>query len=88
MRAAAQGQRCVLVLFGSCRYAPAMFDPVPEPVVDHEVEAVLEAALRSGSGGLTRATECWMASAAARHLVDRLALAGLSVVRFPEKRLT
>lgn len=65
-----------------------MFDPVPERVADNEVEAVLAAALRSGSGGLTRATECWMASAAARHLVDRLALAGYAVVRYPRIRLT
>jgi hypothetical protein len=65
-----------------------MFEAVPEPVPETEVEAVLAAALRASSGTLTRPTECWMASAAARHLVDRLALAGLTVVRYPEKRLT
>jgi hypothetical protein len=65
-----------------------MFDPVPEPVPDAELEAVLEAALRSSGGQISRATECFMASASARHLVDRLALAGLRVVRFPERRLT
>ena len=65
-----------------------MFDPPPEPVPDDEVEAVLAAALRASAGGLTRPTECFMATAAARHLVDRLALAGLKVVRFPDRRLT
>ncbi len=65
-----------------------MFDVAPQPVPDEEVEAVLAAALRSSGNQLTHATECFMAGAAARHLVDRLALAGLSVVRFPERRLT
>ena len=65
-----------------------MFDPSPEPVPDEEVEAVLAAALRSSSGQITRPTECFMATTAARHLVDRLALAGLSIVRFPNQRLT
>jgi hypothetical protein len=65
-----------------------MFDPSPEPVPDAELEAVLAAALRSSSGQITRAAECFMATAAARHLVDRLALAGLRVVRITERRLT
>lgn len=69
-----------------------MFDLFPDlplgPVPEAEVEAVLAAALRSSSGSLTRTTECWMAAVAAAHLVDRLALAGLTVVRFPGKRLT
>lgn len=65
-----------------------MFDITPEPVPDDELEAVLAAALRSSSGQLTRPTECFMATASARHLVDRLALAGLRVVRFPDRRLT
>jgi hypothetical protein len=65
-----------------------MFDPIPEPVPDSEVEAVLAAALRSSGGQITRPIECFMATAAARHLVDRLALAGLHVVRFPGRRLT
>jgi hypothetical protein len=65
-----------------------MFDPSPEPVPDAELEAVLTAALRSSGGQVTRFTECFMATTAARHLVDRLALAGLHVVRFPERRLT
>lgn len=65
-----------------------MFDPSPEPVPDEEVEAVLAAALRSSGGQLTRSAECFMATASARHLVDRLALAGLCVVRFPNRRLT
>ena len=65
-----------------------MFDLSPEPVPDTEVEAVLAAALRASSGSLTRTTECWMAAVAARHLVDRLALAGLTVVRYPGRKLT
>lgn len=65
-----------------------MFEASPEPVSDDELEAVLAAALRSSGGQLTRPVECFMAAAAARHLVDRLALAGLRVVRFPERRLT
>ncbi len=65
-----------------------MFEATPEPVPETEVEAVLAAALRSSSGSLTRTTECWMASAAARHLVDRMALAGLTVVRYPPRKLT
>jgi hypothetical protein len=65
-----------------------MFDLLPEPVPDAEVEAVLTAALRSSGGQITRSTECFMATAAARHLVERMALAGLRVVRFPDRRLT
>jgi hypothetical protein len=65
-----------------------MFDPIPEPVPDAEVEAVLAAALRSSAGQISRATACFMATTAARHLVDQLALAGLRVVRFPDRRLT
>ncbi len=65
-----------------------MFDPTPEPVADAEVEAVLMAALRGSGGQISRPTECFMATVAARHLVDQLALAGLRVVRFPERRLT
>ncbi len=65
-----------------------MFDPIPEPVPDTEVEAVLEVALRSSGGQITRLTECFMATVAARHLLDHLALAGLHVVRFPGRRLT
>ena len=65
-----------------------MFDPLPEPVPDAELEAVLTAALRASSGQISRTTDCFMATAAARHLVDQLALAGLRVVRFPDRRLT
>ncbi len=70
-----------------------MFDVAPQPVSpvlvsDDELEAVLAAALRSSGGQITRPTECFMATASARHLVDRLALAGLRVVRFPDRRLT
>ena len=65
-----------------------MFDNGPEPIDDAELEAVLIAALRSSGGQLTRPTECWMATVAARHLVDQIALAGLTVVRFAHRRLT
>ncbi len=65
-----------------------MFDSFPEPINDAELEAVLTAALRCSSGQLTRLTECWMATVSARHLVDQLALAGLTVVRLAERRLT
>ena len=65
-----------------------MFDSFPEPIDDAELEAVLAAALRCSGGQLTRPTECWMASVAARHLVDQLALAGLTVVRPGVRRLT
>jgi hypothetical protein len=63
-----------------------MFDLPPAPISDAELEAVLTAALRCSGGQLTRPTECWMATVAARHLVDQLALAGLTVVRFAEGR--
>jgi hypothetical protein len=65
-----------------------MFDDGPEPIDDFELEAVLTAALRCSGGQLTRPTECWMATVAARHLVDQLSLAGLTVVRFGQRRLT
>jgi hypothetical protein len=65
-----------------------MFDLQADPVADDELEAVLAAALRCSGGQLTRPMECWMATVVARHLADRLALAGLTVVRTPARRLT
>ena len=65
-----------------------MFEIPAETVSDEELEAVLEAALRCSSGQLTRPAECWMATMVARHLADRLALAGLTVVRTPARRLS
>jgi hypothetical protein len=65
-----------------------MFHLPADPVTDEELEAVLEAALRASGGQLTRPAECWMATVVARHLADRLALAGLTVVRLGGRRLT
>ena len=65
-----------------------MFDLPAEPVTETELEAVLEAALRCSGGQLTRPAECWMATVVARHLADRLALAGFTVVRLAGRRLT
>ncbi len=65
-----------------------MFDLPAEPVSDAELEAVLAAALRCSGGQLTRPAECWMATVAARHLADRLALEGLTVVRLAARRMT
>ena len=65
-----------------------MFDLGPDPIPDTELEAVLTAALRASGGQLTRSVECWMATVVARHVADRLAVAGLHVVRYPAPRLT
>jgi len=65
-----------------------MFEAMPEPLPEQEIEAVLAEALRGASGGLSRTVVCYMATLVARHLVDHLALAGLSVVRYPGQRLT
>jgi hypothetical protein len=64
-----------------------MFEPVPEPVPDPEIEAVLAEALRGASGSLSRSVACYMASMAARHLVNQLALAGMAVVRYPQGKM-
>jgi hypothetical protein len=61
-----------------------MFGPALEPLSDDELAAVLKAALRSGGGGISRWTELEMGTVVAEHLVNRLAVEGLRVVRVPE----
>jgi hypothetical protein len=59
-----------------------MSAPPPEPVSDDELAAILRAAILNGKGGgMTRDAEGYLASVCAAYLVDRLALAGVSVVR-------
>ena len=63
---------------------PALFPSgeATEPVPDEDVVAILAAAIRDAKGGrMTREAEIFMASLCAEHLVDRLALAGVTVVR-------
>ena len=57
---------------------------VPEPVPDDELERILTAAIVDGKGGgMTREAEVYLAGVCAAFLVDRLALAGLVVMRAP-----
>jgi hypothetical protein len=59
-----------------------MPDPPPEPLPDAELAAILAAAILDGRGGsMTRDASLFLASVCADYLVDRLALAGLVVVR-------
>jgi hypothetical protein len=61
--------------------AAGLLDRV-EPVPDAEVVAVLAAAICDGKAGtMTREAEGFLAGACAAFLVDRMALAGLVVVR-------
>ena len=56
--------------------------PHLETVTEDEVAAVLAAAIRDGTAGtMTREAELFLAGVSAAFLVDRLALAGLVVVR-------
>jgi hypothetical protein len=63
-----------------------MFDPCPfEPAAPEEVEAVLTEAIRSSAGGqMTRNAEVFLAGVCARHLTDRLILAGFAFMRRAE----
>jgi hypothetical protein len=60
-----------------------MFDANPfEPVPWEEVEATLTEAIRSSAGGqMTRHAEVYLAGVCAKHLTDRLALAGFVVIQ-------
>ncbi len=56
--------------------------PQLEAVSEEELAAVLAAAIRDGRAGtMTREAELFLAGVSADFLVDRLALAGLVVVR-------
>jgi hypothetical protein len=53
-----------------------------EPVPEAELAAILAAAILDGKGGrMTRDAEVFLAGVCAEFLVDRLALAGVEVVR-------
>ena len=60
-----------------------MFDASPfEPVTWEDVEAALAEAIRSSAGGqMTRNSEVFLAGVCAKHLAEKLALAGLMVMR-------
>jgi hypothetical protein len=61
--------------------APAL-PPYLEVVTEDELAAVLAGAIRDGRAGtMTREAELFLAGVSAVFLVDRLALAGLVVVR-------
>jgi hypothetical protein len=50
-----------------------------------EVEAVLADAIRSSAGGqMTRNVEVFLAGVCAKHLTDKLALAGFVFIRRPQ----
>jgi hypothetical protein len=61
-----------------------MVGPALEPLSDDELAAILKDALRSGGGGISRWTESEMGTVLAEHLVNRLAVEGLRVVRVPD----
>jgi hypothetical protein len=54
----------------------------PEPIPEDELAAILTAAIRDGRGGrMTREAALFLAGVSAEHLVERIGLAGLTVVR-------
>ncbi len=73
----------VLVLFPAVLYRPAMFGFRPfERAAPEEIETVLADAIRSSAGGqMTRNAEVFLAGACAKHLTDRLMLAGFVFMR-------
>jgi hypothetical protein len=60
-----------------------MLDVGPfQPASREDVEAALAEAIRSSAGGqMTRATEVFLAGVCAKHLTDKLALAGFVFMR-------
>ena len=60
-----------------------MFNACPlQPATREEIEAVLAEASRSSAGGqMTRNAEVFLAGVCAKHLVDKLALAGFLPMR-------
>ena len=60
-----------------------MFDAGPfEPARCEEVEVALAEAIRSSAGGqMTRSAEVFLAGICAKHLTDKLALAGFVFMR-------
>ena len=60
-----------------------MFQPCPFQAADwEEVEATLAEAIRSSAGGqMTRLAEVFLAGVCAKHLTERLALAGFVFMR-------
>ncbi len=60
-----------------------MFDASPfRPATWEEIEAVLVEAIRSSAGGqMTRNAEVFLAAVCAKHLADKLALAGFVFMR-------
>jgi hypothetical protein len=63
-------------MFDASLYQPASWD---------EIEAVLADAIRSSAGGqMTRNAEVFLAGVCAKHLADKLALAGFVLMRRPD----
>ena len=60
-----------------------MFDACPfQPATWEEIEAALAEAIRSSAGGqMTRNAEVFLAGVCAKHLADKLALAGFVLMR-------
>jgi hypothetical protein len=63
-----------------------MFEASPfEPASWEEVKAVLADAIRSSAGGqMTRSSEVFLAGVCAKHLTDKLVLAGFIFMRRPQ----
>jgi hypothetical protein len=71
-------------LFPGVLYRPGMFDPPSpfEPAAPEEIETALTEAIRSSAGGqMTRSAEVFLAGVCAKHLTERLLLAGFMFMR-------
>jgi hypothetical protein len=53
----------------------------PRPIPEDELVALLAAIIRQGCGYLARDADLYLATVSAQHIADRMALAGLVVVR-------